>query len=311
VRTTDGGHTWKGIPAPRARLGVASDDPAAPAVTTIRFANDRDGFAFGNVMWTTHDGGADWRQLPDVAGVSPYSVSSLAVTPAGVYAVVQYGGHAAHFDLVRADASGDKFSIVHDFGPDSTVETMTPGGSTVYVVYSPPGSDTGMLARVSGTSIVSRPLPSDPTCTFLPLLGPSSASDLLLACGSHQAQGGQGTRALYGSTNGGDAWTSLPDPGRGGGWITTGVADAGGGHAVLATSDAGGASLLVTTDGTQHWAEKLHMDNTGGAAWGDLGFENRSTGVVVFGPGLSSPGMGVLYRTTDGGVTWSKVSFSA
>jgi photosystem II stability/assembly factor-like uncharacterized protein len=132
--------------------------------------------------------------------------------------------------------------------------------------------------------------------------------------------GGFGSRTLYGSVNGGDTWTKLPDPGQGAGWTTTGVSDAGGGHAVIATGNAGGAGLLVTTDGAHHWVEALHLDNTGGAYWGDLGFENHTTGVVVFGPSAASapqqgtttgPGEGTLYRTTDGGVTWSKVSFSA
>jgi photosystem II stability/assembly factor-like uncharacterized protein len=277
----------------------------------LRFANENDGFAFGDALWTTHDGGAHWRQLPDVAGVSPYSLLSLAATPAGVYAIVQYGGHASHFELVRGDANGDSFSTVHDFGPDNSVLEMGASGTTVYVTFLQAGSQAETLARIHGSAFVTRSLPTDATCSFSAVLAPSSDADLLVLCGKTGASGGFGNRALYGSTNGGDAWTRLPDPGRGGGWETSGVADAGGGHAVIATSDAGGAGLVVTTDGGQHWFEALHLAMPGGSGWGDLGFENRATGVVVFGPGLSSPGMGVLYRTTDGGVTWSKVSFSA
>lgn len=307
VRTTDGGHTWRGIPGPPTRLASSIYDPTG--VADVRFANDRDGFAFGPALWTTHDGGAHWRQLPDVAGVSPYSVPSLTATPAGVYAVVQDGGHTNRFQLVHGDPGGDTFSVVHDFGPDTSVVNMAAGGSTVYVTFVPSGSQGPALARLQGKNFVTRRVP-DPSCDTL---APSSATDLLLHCGFHQAQGGQGARTLYGTTNGGDTWTKLPAPGRGGGWVTSGVADAGGGHAVIATSDAGGAGLLVTTDGAQHWREVLHMDNTAGTGWADLGFENRTTGVVIFGPGQTAtdPGGGALYRTTDGGVTWSKISFSA
>ncbi|MBV8986635.1 MAG: hypothetical protein JO248_19555 [Acidimicrobiia bacterium] len=84
--------------------------------------------------------------------------------------------------------------------------------------------------------------------------------------------------------------------------------------------NAGGAGLLVTTDGARTWTETLHRDNSGGDNWGDLGFESQSTGVAIFGPeeawaaqqgSAPSFGGGTLYRTTDGGVMWSKVSFSA
>jgi hypothetical protein len=235
--------------------------------------------------------------------VSPYSVRSLTATPAGVYAVVQDGGHANRFQLARGDPGGDNFSVVHGFGPDTSVADMVAGGGTIYVTFAATGSPGPTLARIQGSTFVTRALP-DPSCGTL---APSSATDLLVACGWYQAGGGQGARTLYGSTNGGDTWTKLPDPAFGDGWITDGVADAGGGHAVIATSSAGGAGLLATTDGAQHWVEVLRMTDTGGASWGDLGFENRTTGVVVFSPNSG----GTLYRTTDGGVTWSKVRFSA
>ncbi len=309
VRTTDGGKTWKGIPAPRTPFGLGSNDPAA--VAYLRFANDRDGFAFGTSLWTTHDGGAHWHQVKSVAGVSPAYVMNLAVTPDGVYAVVEgavpAGGSDGHGRLVRADPHGDNFVVLHDFAPNG-VNSMSVGGRTVYTtLVLGPGASGVVLGRYDGQQFVTRALP-DSTCTRT---APSSATDLLLLCGEGEMSGGFGSRTLYGSTNGGDTWTKLPDPGQGAGWTTTGLADAGGGHAVIATSNAGGAALLVTTDDAQHWAETLHLDIPGGAEWADLGFENRSTGVVVYGPGLSSPGLGALYRTTDGGVTWSKVTFSA
>ena len=318
VRTTDGGRTWKGIPAPRTALWNASEETAT--VRSLRFANERDGFAVGDGFWATHDGGAHWHQVPTVAGISPYHLTELVASPAGVYAML-YGAAPGgvpdnHPRLVRGDGHGDEFTVVHDFGAGTGAGSLTAGGATVYLVIAAPDGSS-LLGRMQGGSFVTRPLP-DPSCGSP---APSSATNLLVLCGQGVMSGSQGDRTLYGSTNGGDAWTRLPDPGRGAGWDSSGLADAGGGHAVVATNDAGGAGLLVTTDGAQHWHEALHLSNTGGTSWGDLGFENQSTGVVVFGP-LVAPavqrgestgefGGGAVYRTVDGGVTWSRVSFSA
>ncbi|MBV8385976.1 MAG: hypothetical protein JO155_04195, partial [Acidimicrobiia bacterium] len=75
LRTTDGGATWKGIPAPKAGLWNSADETAT--VRSLRFANDRDGFAFGDGFWATHDGGAHWHQIASVAGVAPFHLTEL------------------------------------------------------------------------------------------------------------------------------------------------------------------------------------------------------------------------------------------
>ena len=62
------------------------------------------------------------------------------------------------------------------------------------------------------------------------------------------------------------------------------------------------------------------MSETSGLEWGDLGFEDANHGVVVFAPMAAAavqhgdqtgfpPEAGSLYRTTDAGVHWARITF--
>ena len=53
LHTADGGRHFSRLPAP-------------PASGDVRFANSRDGFAFGwrTPLYTNHDGGRTWQSLP-------------------------------------------------------------------------------------------------------------------------------------------------------------------------------------------------------------------------------------------------------
>lgn len=86
LRTTDGGATWRGIPAPVAPLRTPSEQ--AGSVGQLRFADRFNGFADGVGLWVTHDGGAHWRQQVTVAGIAHAYVEDVAPTASGVYALV-------------------------------------------------------------------------------------------------------------------------------------------------------------------------------------------------------------------------------
>jgi photosystem II stability/assembly factor-like uncharacterized protein len=58
VRTTDGGHSWVGIPAPRAPLAGSPG-----SISGLRFADRLRGYAFGiGASYRTVDGGASWQR---------------------------------------------------------------------------------------------------------------------------------------------------------------------------------------------------------------------------------------------------------
>lgn len=327
LRTMDGGATWVGIPAPVTPLAAPGTTPGT--VSELRFADPLDGFAFGPGLWTTHDGGAHWTEPGSLAGISPYDVSDLVATSSGVYAVVSQWNANPRVPtdtlLIRGSASGDSFSVIHDFGANVNVDQLVAGGGVVYALAGDVGTRALSLVRAAGSQVTTTPvlvsgLTGSPIdyCSYLTA---SSASDLLLECGLGVASGSMGFRQLYGSSDGGQSWTRLADPGDGAGTDTGGIADAGGGHAVIATGGALSSGLLATTNFAQSWSLVLDIPSQQGLLEGfaDLGFEDSTHGVVVFAPGgplnaqrlgVSVPaGSGVLYRTTDGGASWAAVAF--
>ena len=58
VATTDGGARWHVVKAPAVRL---SDLSAGGSVSRVVFASARVGWLYGPGLWSTRDGGADWR----------------------------------------------------------------------------------------------------------------------------------------------------------------------------------------------------------------------------------------------------------
>ena len=67
VHTTDGGNTWRRIPAPPAPVNSST----RTGVSELHFANDIDGYAFGgSALWVTHDGGGTGRINAHLPGSS-------------------------------------------------------------------------------------------------------------------------------------------------------------------------------------------------------------------------------------------------
>lgn len=62
LRTRDAGLTWRALPAP------------TTAFRAVRFATQRDGWAFGPQLSATHDGGATWVPVPGATAVRAVEV---------------------------------------------------------------------------------------------------------------------------------------------------------------------------------------------------------------------------------------------
>jgi hypothetical protein len=61
LRTTDTGKTWHRIGAPPAQVTQPGGGPLD--ISELRFATDKDGWAFGPGLWSTHDGGDHWTRV--------------------------------------------------------------------------------------------------------------------------------------------------------------------------------------------------------------------------------------------------------
>ena len=77
ARTIDGGKTWTTIDAPKTTIGSEPGvDVSGKGITGIRFADLRDGWAFGPELWATHDGGKTWKRLDPFSGGAVVALAS-------------------------------------------------------------------------------------------------------------------------------------------------------------------------------------------------------------------------------------------
>jgi photosystem II stability/assembly factor-like uncharacterized protein len=315
LHTGDGGNTWSQVPAPPAPV----DSSTRTGVSELHFANDKDGYAFGgSALWVTHNGGARWKDLVSVAGIKPSVVGSIVSTTTGVFALVAgdpgplglgVGGANTQWRIVHAATQSNQFHTLATFGATGVPLSgaLAAAGRVVYAI------DGRSLLRFDGTSTSSSPLPPGHNCE-----GPiaaSSADHVLLVCGQGVADGSMGDRELFATTDGGRSWVQLPDPGAGAGYDTMGVADNGGGQAAISTVSGGEGGVLVTTDSGSTWSQTIGFKGQDGAPFTDVSYQSPSQVVAVYGPvqaraidGQPFIGVGDVFKSTDGGVTWTRVS---
>jgi hypothetical protein len=298
VRTTDGGASWTGIPAPRVPL--ASNGPAglSPGLSHLRFASPLDGFAFGSQLWATHDGGATWQHVP-----LPGSIGDLETSAAVVYAAV-----------IAQDRTVTIYQSLASGGPWTPVPGLPAG------VPDPAGTSPTGLGRIAlhataawiilggrlyatqtGLSWVQEPL----TCTppyAMASTAAYSTQQLTLLCAGDPAAGSEG-KTVYSSADGGASFT-LMSAFAGPGDQFDLLAEPTVQHIFLATSSA--VTLLdVSGDGGRTWSSALRIDD-GGAGWSDFGFTTPAQGVAIEGNSRFGCRM---YMTWDAGQTWHQITF--
>ncbi len=268
VRTTNGGRSFVGIPAPRTPLAQAG---GRVGVSEVRFADSADGFAYSPDLYATHDGGATWHQI-DVGG----SVSDVAISAGEVYAVVAITGPGTTSRLLRSPVSRDAWTVLpaagevagglwvhgadlliqsgnngrllvsHDFGASfSRYRVPSPGLPCQFQEMAPEvvweHCATGMMSGVwrspdGGASlqhVSDAQLPPQPNSAAF-----AAASARTAVVGYQQ---------LYRTVDAGAAWTPVGPPGLN--WVYLGFTDPT--HGVgLATSrsSATGERLYYTTD---------------------------------------------------------------
>ncbi|HEY2428239.1 MAG TPA: hypothetical protein VGI06_04875 [Acidimicrobiales bacterium] len=311
VRTVDGGRTWRGVPAPVApfdaspgRLGTGT------GVYGVRFADRRDGWAYGTQVWATHDAGATWHQVA-LPGLTPgEQVEALEATAGVVLAAVGPASGGA-ITLDRSAAGTDQWSTVASSAGQAPVQLVLSGRRGWLVPTATPPVGPGWLTT------------SDVTAAggWAPGRGPCAAGDqggLLAAAPSGvvdvvcagPAGAGQEEKPVFVAAGGTRFAAVAPAPL--GGDLEAVAAPSSTSLVVAAAS--GASELYLTTDGGRTWTTAL-QETTGGVPFEQLGFTTPSQGVALLGvpTAAGSPSTGippsVLLMSRDGGRSWAPVTF--
>lgn len=295
VRTADAGRTWTAVAAPAASI-VPAPAQGAQGISRLRFADARNGWAYGPDLWSTHDGGATWTRLT-IAGLPAGSpIVALEAGKGSVHAAVLDG---QGFGVASSPVGTDDFRtsavrVAVGAGPVPAVQLVLSGAAGWLLEND--RTVVGGARLVNGSWVAWQP-------PCLNVVGPaylaaSSAIELAAACDVGLWSSPTGSH-LFVSHDGGSTFVAAPTavPLT----MTAGIAAASPSVTVVGGTDAVGAALVGTFDGGRTWSVVARLGTVGLT---DLGFTSATQGVVV---ATSGNGPGTVYMTRDGGRTWGAV----
>ena len=142
LRTEDGGRSWVSVTPPPSYPypAAGADGGVSGGVSEVRFANSQDGWVFGPDLWSTHNGGATWTQIP-IAGqastqyvVVYHSVANLETSDGFVYALVSNGdGFEIEMSPIGVDA-WRKSSTTLPLGASGSAFQMVLQGASGWII---------------------------------------------------------------------------------------------------------------------------------------------------------------------------------
>jgi photosystem II stability/assembly factor-like uncharacterized protein len=281
LRTTDGGRNFTALEAPRATLAGRL---SSSGYSQIRFADMRNGFAYGPDLYATHDGGTTWAPV-DAGG----DVIDLAIADGEVYATVSPNGSDSG-RLMRSPVGQDQWTKVAAAGEVS-------GGLWVLgnevIVQSGNGGGSGADLLVStdgGASFGSAPAPSP----GLPCDFQAQSPPIIWAqCATGTESG------VWRSTDSGKNFVTAHGSG-----LPPLPNSAVLGAASDTTAVVGYQQLYRTSDAGASWTP---TGPSGVAQWTYVGFTDATHGVALGYLGSIAPANQRLYYTTDGGQTYHLV----
>jgi len=292
--TRNYGGRWTAVGAPPA---------ASSGVSQIRFADPRDGWAFGPQLYATHDGGKRWAKVTSVGvpvvDLSAVSGRVLAVAAAGCKTTgSRHAAGCTSFTLYSASTTGRTWQTLA-----GGTGQVTPGGLqlTPSYGYLLAGSRlwSGSLAGGWRPVVISPATPATPPCLSNAaqrgLIAPTPASSpragtLYLVCGLTAGQ----PSSVYASGDGGRTWQARGTRGLPTSATATSLAVSPAGRLVLATT----AGIYFSADARTWRRAAVDRQVTGG--FGFVGMTTATNGVAV----PVNSGLHEVFITRDGGRTW-------
>ncbi|MDQ1485512.1 MAG: hypothetical protein QOJ62_1205 [Actinomycetota bacterium] len=303
VTTHDAGRSWSAV----ATLPPAVDG-GDPAVAKVRFANPSDGWAFGRQLWSTHDGGRNWRQSGgplsavgdlETAGGVAYAIAATAATCAQPPCA---GGGK----LFRTPVGRDAWQAVGGVALGEGTGSIALHSRAAWVVSSGGPGAVSFFSSSDGTAWHRLDDPCARVGSEWALAGvaPVSSTSAYLLCVGGAGAGSEDKRVLFSTDGGAHGTATGADPPRGG--LADGIAAAS--PAVVAVSARSGASWVYRSGDSGHtWTAPLERGD-GGVGYADLGFTTASQGVAIYGNPMSGTASQLL-MTRNAGASWSPVTF--
>lgn len=308
LSTTNGGRSWS-------RLPQLPDQPwfgneLGYGTADIVFADARSGFVFTtttgpNGVLATHDAGRTWQpqRLPALQQLVAGNGYVFALT-AGDQPTLWRArlGTATWTQLRQPHASGLSLAA-----QGATVLLLRSGHPQI----ASPGGDPGTLwlSTNAGTTWSPRTLPcriaADGPAAVMSIADRHPSAWLIDCYNNEQSSQQQDTRHhLYGTADSGHTWVRLTDPAHHGAPAL--LADNGAGHALLATDLGFANTLYASLDGATSWHAAITSAVGDQATYRDLAFTSPATGYIAA-PDPNGTTY-TLYRTTDGGLHWNRLT---
>jgi photosystem II stability/assembly factor-like uncharacterized protein len=291
-RTTDGGKTFEsvGVMADKTALPVlTTGTPTASSVTDIRFADATHGWLYGGALLSTSDAGDTWSPV-----TMPGLVVDLAAVNGTAWAVVEVSGtttFAVYRSNYKAAAPSNSWQRVGlPLLPKGNVPSLAVQGSTAYLLADDgTDGDPDQLVSLPVTGAVTMQTGPCTTNLAAKLSVGASKSILWAVCASGQQAD------VHVSADNGASWANVPA-------LTSSLTLGGITASMAVLGQHNGPLVLLAADGK---TSAVKEPAASVAKFDFIGFTVPASGFAVV---QLSDGTGQLWRTLDGGHTWTDVS---